>query len=427
MKLLIIGLAFCGLLVGGVSVLAAEGNAPVKQAGKSPVKVFILAGQSNMEGYGAIGAPDMKGIYPYCLLGEAINPETRPMFAAIIDRMLPEADGVTIPMDGHLIHWMNKDPAPNQYKTLRLEVRVKGETRLFTQRDAGEAIRITGSPKEVEVLSAQFGILDDPAKVMDVRPAIEAHVNCARQPQPVWKTFDDVWVYFHTPRGSLTVGQGAGQGCFGPELGFGVVTGGALEQQVLIIKTAWGGMSLNGPFRPPGTNNGTGGQAYQDMVREIRQCLDNLSKDFPSYDGKGYELGGFVWWHGWNDGCEGEAAVKAYEANLTYLIKDLRKNLAAPKLPVVITGFTGPTVEGGGVWSEIRQAQANVADPAKHPEFKGTVVFVPTHSFVRPPDKSPGGWPCHEYNNPETYYLVGKASGEAMVKLLNAESSGSAP
>ena len=39
-------------------------------------------------------------------------------------------------------------------------------------------------------------------------------------------------------------------------------------------------------------------------VQMVRAALDNLKTDFPTYDGSGYELAGFVWYHGWNDGVD---------------------------------------------------------------------------------------------------------------------------
>ena len=67
----------------------------------------------------------------------------------------------------------------------------------------------------------------------------------------------------------------------------------------------------------------------------------------------------------------------------------------------------------------IRKAQAAVA---ARPEFKGRVVFVPTHDFGIPKEQSPGPWePHHEYRSAETYYLVGEAFGKAMKSLLIAK------
>ena len=50
------------------------------------------------------------------------------------------------------------------------------------------------------------------------------------------------------------------------------------------------------------------------------------------------------WFQGWNDGVTGEATA-AYEGNLVNLIKDIRKDWNAPKMPVAIavSGFYGFT------------------------------------------------------------------------------------
>ena len=152
------------------------------------------------------------------------------------------------------------------------------------------------------------------------------------------------------------------------------------------------------------------------MLAEVRLALDNLKTDFPGYKGQGYELAGFVWYQGWNDGVDPKNAVPEYEQNLVNLIKDVRKDLNAPNLPVVIGELTGPWVDAPGAWATLRKAQAGAAS---RPEFKGNVLFVETHDFVRPPKESPNpGHGHHEFGNAETYFLVGDALGKGMVKLL---------
>ena len=184
---------------------------------------------------------------------------------------------------------------------------------------------------------------------------------------------------------------------------------------MLLIKTAWGGKSLYKDFRPP-SSGGEVGPYYTKMIAEVREALANLKTDFPAYDGQGYELAGFVWYHGWNDGVDPKKAVPEYEQNLVNLIKDVRKDLKAPKLPVVIGELTGPWVEAPGEWATLRKAQAAAA---ARPEFKGNVLFVATHDFVRPAKESPNpGHGHHEFGNAETYFLVGDALGKGMVKLL---------
>jgi hypothetical protein len=237
-----------------------------------------------------------------------------------------------------------------------------------------------------------------------------------------WAVRDDVWVRYQRENqpllaGPLTVGFSVygDKHHFGPELQFGHVLGEHFENQVLLIKTAWGGKSLFKDFRPP-SSGGEVGPYYQKMLSDIHKALDNLKTDFPGYHDQGYELAGFVWYQGWNDGVDPKNAVPEYEQNLVNLIKDVRKDLKAPKLPVVIAELTGAWVEAPGAWATLRKAQAAAAD---RPEFKGNVLFVETHDFVRPAKESPNpNHGHHEFGNAETYFLVGDAMGKGMIKVL---------
>jgi hypothetical protein len=262
-------------------------------------------------------------------------------------------------------------------------------------------------------------LMHDPAKA-----ALFAHL---RDPHGGWTVRDDVWVRYKRQQGPLlhgplTVGFSVYGDAhhFGPELQFGWVVGDYLGEQVLLIKTAWGGKSLYKDFRPPGSG-GQVGPYYTKMIAEIREALANLKTDFAGYDGRGWELAGLVWYQGWNDGCDPNVAVPQYETNLVNLIKDVRWDLDAPKLPVVIGELTGPWVQAPGPWAALRRAQAAAA---ARPEFSGNVLFVETHDFVRKPDDSPNpGHGHHEFGNAETYFLVGDALGRAMVRLLEVQPS----
>jgi hypothetical protein len=259
-------------------------------------------------------------------------------------------------------------------------------------------------------------LLKDPAKARLVKHL----VNDKGQ----WRVRQNVWVRYQPEKGPLKAGPltlgftpHAGKHHFGPELQFGHVLGDHLGNQVLLIKTAWGGRSLDQDFRPP-SSGGEVGPCYTKMLAEVRAALSNLKKDFPGYDGKGYELAGFVWYHGWNDGVDPKKAVPAYEQNLVNLIKDVRTDLKAPNLPVVIGELTGPWVEAPGAWAALRKAQAAAA---ARREFAGNVLFVPTRDFVRKPEDSPNPTHGHhEFGNAETCILVGDALGKAMKKLLPA-------
>ncbi len=246
-----------------------------------------------------------------------------------------------------------------------------------------------------------------------------------------WAVRDDVWVRYQPEAAPLKVGPlglgftvYGGRHHFGPELQFGRVLGDFCTHQVLLLKTAWGGKSLYRDFRPP-SSGGKTGPYYHKMLAEIRAGLARLAEEFPSARGEGYELAGFVWYQGWNDGCEPKTAVPEYERNLVNLIRDVRRDLQTPKLPVVIGELTGPWVRAEGEWAALRQAQAQAAT---HEGFAGNVLFVATHDCVRPAEESPcPGHGHHEFANAHTYLLVGDALGKGMKRLLTAPEPTSTP
>ena len=253
-------------------------------------------------------------------------------------------------------------------------------------------------------------------------PAQAAKHAQLRDASGQWRVREDVWVSYQREDAPLLAGPlGLGFSVygdvhhFGPELQFGHVLGDHFDEQVLLIKTAWGGKSLYSDFRPP-SSGGIVGPYYSLMLAQVREALANLKQEFPSYDGRGYELAGFVWYQGWNDGCDPEHAVVEYEQNLVHLIHDVRKELGVPKLPFVVGELTGPWVDAPDAWASLRKAQAGAT---RREEFRGNVLFVETHDFVRRPEDSPNpGHGHHEFGNAETYLLVGEALGQGMVSLL---------
>lgn len=236
-----------------------------------------------------------------------------------------------------------------------------------------------------------------------------------------WLVRDDVWCRYKRERGPLlagplTVGFSVYGGThhFGPELEIGQVLGDYYENQVLLIKTAWGGKSLYKDFRPP-SSGGEVGPYYTKMIAEVREALASLKRDFPDYSGDGYELAGFIWYHGWNDGVDPRNAIPQYEQNLVHLIRDVRLEFKTPNLPVVIGELTGPWIQAPPEWETLRTAQRKAAE---RPEFKRTVRFVGTRDFVRKPEDSPNPTHGHhEFGNAETYLLVGEALGKGMQSL----------
>ncbi|MBI3882553.1 MAG: sialate O-acetylesterase [Verrucomicrobia bacterium] len=264
------------------------------------------------------------------------------------------------------------------------------------------------------------GLMADPAEAPMFR-----HLRGA---DGKWTVRDDVFVRFQREDRPLLAGPLAfgfthygDEHHFGPELQFGHVVGDFFENQVLLIKTAWGGKSLFKDFRPP-SSGGEVGKYFTLMIAQVREALANLEKEFPTTRGCGHELAGFVWYQGWNDGVMPRtAALPEYETNLVNLIRDVRRELKSPKLPVIIGELTGPWVKAPPEWERLRKAQA---DAAARPEFVGNVSFVPTRDFVRKPEDSPNpGHGHHEFGNAETYFLVGDALGKGMLKLIGGRAS----
>ena len=193
----------------------------------------------------------------------------------------------------------------------------------------------------------------------------------------------------------------------------------------MIIKTAWGGKSVNTDFRPPsagpyqvprcgscssskdqgkdveqisrGQSESRVGQVLppHDRAREGTSSAD-LKRVYPGFNAKdGYELAGFVWFQGWNDMVDGQTypergkpgSYDAYSDALVHFIRDVRKDLAVPELPFVIgvMGAGGPIAKYppekqryAGIHGEFRKA---MAAPAGMPEFNGNVTAVLTENY----------------------------------------------
>ncbi len=228
--------------------------------------------------------------------------------------------------------------------------------------------------------------------------------------------------------GQLTVGYGAAGGNepkIGPELTFGITMQKLVDQPILIIKTAWGGKSLNTDFRPPSagpyefneqqlenfkqrnTNIDEArqqkaeatGRYYRLMLDHVRKVLSTPKRVCPEYyEQAGYELAGFVWFQGWNDMVDRgtyptrdqPGGYDQYSKVMADFIRDVRRDLKAPELPFVIgvLGVGGPVEKYApeeqryrSVHSEFRKA---MAAPASMPEFKGNVAAVLTENYWDP-------------------------------------------
>lgn len=224
--------------------------------------------------------------------------------------------------------------------------------------------------------------------------------------------------------GKLTAGFGSSQGGpkIGPEFTFGLYMQKYTDAPILLIKTSWGGKSLNTDFRPPsagpyvfnetqladlqkkGKDLATAkaekekatGVYYRLMIEHVKKVVGDLKRVVPAYDAKeGYELAGFAWFQGWNDMVDSgtypnrdkAGGYDAYSKVMADFIRDVRKDLNAPKLPFVIgvLGVGGPTAEYGPDQQRYKATHNNfraaMAAPAQLPEFKGNVGTVLTEKY----------------------------------------------
>ena len=242
-----------------------------------------------------------------------------------------------------------------------------------------------------------------------------------------WIERDDVAVHFVYERGvehgMLTPHFGKGK-WFGPEFGFGHVVGNALDEPVLIIKTAWGGHSLGVEFRPPSAGQPDYQQtkvdpervgiSYRAMIESVHQVLADKDTLFPHLAGKKPRLVGFGWHQGWNDGGSVEM-VTEYESNMRHLIADLRRDLEAPELRIVIANSGMIGINATGRRADLCEIQMGMADPQRHPDLAGGVAAVETRPFKRSNEQSPSGFGFHWNHNAESHWLVGEAMGKAML------------
>jgi lysophospholipase L1-like esterase len=149
------------------------------------------------------------------------------------------------------------------------------------------------------------------------------------------------------------------------------------------------------------------GQEYLELVNSVNDSLAQLPRFLPGYQNQGYEIAGLVWMQGIADsGSPAHAA--AYEKNLANLIRDLRRDLKAPKMPVVVAALK----MGDG---KVYDAQRAVGETARYPEFFGNVTVVDTQPFFC------GGDPRTLGSHAETILEVGETLGQSLLKLMEVK------
>ncbi len=290
--------------------------------------------------------------------------------------------------------------------------------------------RAEGRPLKVFVLAGQSNMqghasistLDSMAGDAKTAPLLKELLGPDGKPrvcERVWISsvgcLGDAYSDLTETHGRLTAGFGAPENKIGPEFSFGITMEKKLGEPILLIKTAWGGRSLHTDFRPPSAGpeefddfivgewkkrgldvekesqkiRENGGVYYRHMIDHVRSVLSDIGRVVPDYDPKqGYELAGFVWFQGFNDLVDDwtyhenrkPGGYDLYAQLLAHLVRDVRKDLAAPKMPFVI-GVMGIGGEQEGAKAPQKYFREAQSAPARLSEFEGNVFVVPTAPF----------------------------------------------
>ena len=468
-----------GVKLSSLLILIGSGTTIEVTAVEKPVRVFILSGQSNMVGAGAVTGRgsrwgDEFSEVEVSVYAESYDPEldydqldpiktkklesfggTKPtpypgggtqvvrgfveMKTSGIYEFRPGYGGSTVNLmevDGKEAH--RKEPGK---ESLHHDIKL----------EAGQKVpfKITYLTDDANGLG-WFAQLDVPG-ALSTLVKYQGKYPYLMNDKGQWVKRDDVFYKgVVTATGSDWLNPLAGGGRIGPELGFGTVVGDEMDVPVLILKTSQGNRALGWDFLPPGSEryeykgkifagykdspmfwekgsdpvkiNWYAGKQYDECFGAAHEVLDNFDSQFPQWKGRGYEIAGFAWWQGDKDRYTAGLASR-YEKNLVHLIKTLRSEFKAPEAKFVVATL-GQSAKDAKPENEqeqnekwILEGQLAVAGSAgKYPEFKGNVATVYTHPL------SQGGASNSHYNgNAQTYMEVGLAMGQAMMKLLESE------
>jgi alpha-galactosidase len=192
----------------------------------------------------------------------------------------------------------------------------------------------------------------------------------------------------------------------------------------------------------PTTEPGVGAQWANvwTKVFNVTDVLDNFATEYPQWAAQGFEIAGFCWFHGWNDGLSytGQYAYR-YEQNMAQFIRKLREYYLArypgkikTKAPFAIAtaAFEGLDDTYNNSYPTRKacfNAQLAVSDPVKYPEFANNVKSMDARPYWRVVSASPANNQSHYNLNAEAYMLVGDAMGRAMIDLLGTSGTDTTP
>lgn len=226
-------------------------------------------------------------------------------------------------------------------------------------------------------------------------------------------------------------------GLFGAELAMGQRLGDAMNSPVLLFKSSKGGTDLAYNWRPPSAvadRGGSIGAHYTNTVAQFQAQLDTLDADLGD-DGllnnynnaTGYEVAGIVWLQGWNTTNGSQAnyttaqKIAEYADNFEDLIEDIRASDSriANNAPVIIVESS----DQSAALNTERQAAVDLLN-ADNP---GSAVFIETNGLkgvnysalgVTNVNGDPynNGWGFHFHARAENFLEIGWKIGDAVIE-----------
>ena len=397
------------------------------------VRVFVLAGQSNMQGHGKIydGATGAMGAVITSFTPTCNGTGTCDFTLNMVDTYGDGWNGWTydIVQAGVVVATETLPNGSAGTATITLQSGVPCDVVVNQAGSYGGEISWTLTDLGANVVASMNGQQENypsPNTLLDVMENDTEGQWTMLQTGGAWTVLDDAYLHFENGDGTVikdnvTIGQGVNPSYIGPELMFAHQMDQYFEDPVLIIKAAWGGLSLAEDFRPPSAG-GTTGPYYIQMLDIVESATVNLATEFPEIDATDFEISGFAWFQGWNDAAS-EAFLNEYESNLYHLVNDVRTDFGNPALPVVIAsaGQGGYEPSGDGWMQAIQDivavAQENVG--CNDSLYGGTVGFVDSKAFYMIAAESPDDAGYHYNNNALTMLKVGRSMGDQMVLAIN--------
>ena len=369
-------------LVLSTLALAFAGLTPAPAlAADDTLKIYLLAGQSNMEG----------------------QAYTWDNFATVNTWNIPSLDYMT----NNQAYY---DSLPNN---------------VFSFKEAYSADWLDGARDDVWSVNyaSHNGSNLQVRTTQDLTPGDNSTPNYPTGIQPLSVGFGKNGSIGEAPKGTNLTPSYTGM-----ELGMGHNLGAAMNSPVFLFKSARGGTTLAGDWRPPSAaadRGGVVGSNYTNTMNRFIQFLDGLDDDIANgvlddkYNGAtGYEVVGFVWLQGWNEVTEqGGAFIPEYDENLVDLVQDIRA--ADSRIPDDLAASIVESADQNAALNLERIAAVdalNAADP-------GTAVFVDTQGLK---DVNYGGlnasgelfsdgFGSHFHVRPENYLEIGYRVGDAIL------------